>query len=146
MTYRFRLTPGPRVLQLLAKSPPETRPIRRHAIQVSFSATTPAEDLLRRVIDTTPAFLHSSDPDGNLGFFNQRWLEYLGVSEEDLQGWGWTAFIHPEDLAGNADKVACLPWLAEKCSSTKPACAVPTDNISGFCIATFPSGMTKGTS
>lgn len=59
-----------------------------------------AEDLLRRVIDTTPAFLHSSDPDGSHGFFNQRWLEYLGVSESELQGWGWTAFIHPEDLAG----------------------------------------------
>lgn len=61
-------------------------------------ATTP--DALRRVIDTTPAFLHSSDPDGNLGFFNQRWLEYLGVSEDDLQGWAWTAFIHPDDLQG----------------------------------------------
>ncbi|MGO9340538.1 MAG: sigma-54 interaction domain-containing protein, partial [Terracidiphilus sp.] len=44
--------------------------------------------------------MHSSDPDGNLGFFNHRWLEYLGVSEEDLQGWAWTAFIHPEDLDG----------------------------------------------
>src|SRR5271165_1790361 len=62
--------------------------------------TSPAEDLLRRVIDTTPAFLHSSDPDGKLGFFNRRWLEYLGVSEEDLQEWGWTGFIHPEDLEG----------------------------------------------
>src|SRR5690348_7825746 len=61
-------------------------------------ATTP--DDLRRVIDTTPAFLHSSDPDGNLGFFNQRWLEYLGVTEDDLQGWAWTAFIHPDDLPG----------------------------------------------
>ena len=59
---------------------------------------TPAEDLLRNVIDTTPAFLHSSDPDGKLGFFNRRWLEYLGVDEEDLQGWGWTNSIHPEDL------------------------------------------------
>ncbi len=58
---------------------------------------TPAEDLLRNVIDTTPAFLHSSDPDGKLGFFNRRWLEYLGANEEDLQGWGWTDFIHPED-------------------------------------------------
>jgi formate hydrogenlyase transcriptional activator len=52
------------------------------------------------VIDTTPAFLHSSEPDGNHGFFNQRWLEYLGVRESELQGWGWTAFIHPEDLEG----------------------------------------------
>ena len=62
--------------------------------------TTPAEDQLRRVIDTTPAFLHSSGSDGTFGFFNQRWLEYLGVTEEDLQGWGWTAFIHPEDAEG----------------------------------------------
>jgi len=41
VTDRFRLTPGPRVLQLLPKSPPETRPIRRHAIQVSFSQQLP---------------------------------------------------------------------------------------------------------
>jgi hypothetical protein len=51
VTDRFRLTPGPRVLQLLPKSPPETRPIRRHAIrrhaiqrhaiQVSFSRQLP---------------------------------------------------------------------------------------------------------
>jgi hypothetical protein len=34
-----------------------------------------------------PAFLHSSDPDGNHGFFNRHWFEYLGVSEDDLQGW-----------------------------------------------------------
>jgi formate hydrogenlyase transcriptional activator len=71
--------------------------------------TTPAEDLLRRVIDTTPAFLHSSGPDGSFGFFNQRWLEYLGVSEEDLQGWAWTAFIHPEDAEGMLTRWrACL--------------------------------------
>ena len=71
--------------------------------------TTPAEDPLRRVIDTTPAFLHSSGPDGSFGFFNQRWLEYLGVTEEDLQGWAWTAFIHPEDAEGMLTRWrACL--------------------------------------
>jgi formate hydrogenlyase transcriptional activator len=52
------------------------------------------------VIDTTPAFLHSSGPDGSFGFFNQRWLDYLGVTEQELQGWGWTTFIHPEDSVG----------------------------------------------
>jgi formate hydrogenlyase transcriptional activator len=94
------LTDGPRVLQLIANSLPGTRPIMAARDTGKLQATPPAEDLLRRVIDTTPAFLHSSDPDGNFGFFNQRWLEYLGVSEQDLQGWGWTAFIHPEDLQG----------------------------------------------
>jgi hypothetical protein len=31
--------------------------------------------------------------------FNRRWLEYLGLSLKDVQGWGWTAAIHPEDVA-----------------------------------------------
>ena len=61
------------------------------------------------MIDTTPAFLHSSGPDGGFGFFNQRWLEYLGVTEEDLQGWAWTSFIHPEDAEGMLTRWrACL--------------------------------------
>jgi formate hydrogenlyase transcriptional activator len=103
------LTHGPDVLQLLAKSAPETRPITATRDTGKLQPTTPADDLLRRVIDTTPAFLHSSDPDGKYGFFNQRWIEYLGVSEEDLQGWGWAAFIHPADVEGMLTRWrACL--------------------------------------
>lgn len=94
------MTDGPGVLQLSASSPPGTRSITATPDTGKLHPRPPAGDLLRRVIDTTPAFLHSSEPDGNHGFFNQRWLEYLGVSEDDLQGWGWTAFIHPEDLRG----------------------------------------------
>lgn len=56
------------------------------------------EDLLRRAIDTTPALIHSARPDGNLDFFNRRWLEVLGVPLGAVSGWGWTSFIHPEDV------------------------------------------------
>jgi PAS domain S-box-containing protein len=57
-----------------------------------------AEERLRLVIDTTPAMLHSARPDGYLDYFNKRWLDYLGVPLEDVRGWNWTSFIHPEDL------------------------------------------------
>jgi PAS domain S-box-containing protein len=57
-----------------------------------------AEDRLRLVIDTTPALIHSGRPDGYLDFFNRRWLEYLGLSLEDICGWRWTNAIHPEDI------------------------------------------------
>jgi len=57
-----------------------------------------AEERLRLVIDTTPAMLHSARPDGYLDYFNKRWLDYLGVPLEDVCGWNWTNFIHPEDL------------------------------------------------
>jgi PAS domain S-box-containing protein len=58
----------------------------------------------RLVIDTTPALIHTALPDGNLDFFNRRWLEYFGVPSEELQGWGWTKAIHPDDVTEIVDK------------------------------------------
>src|ERR1700687_2388064 len=54
---------------------------------------------LRLLVDSVPALLHSARPDGYLDFFNQPWLQYVGLSLEELQGWAWTAAIHPEDVA-----------------------------------------------
>ena len=59
-----------------------------------------AEDRLRLVIDATPALLHSARPDGDLDFFNQTMLDYLGLSLEDVSGWRWTSVIHPDDVEG----------------------------------------------
>ncbi|MBC8029765.1 MAG: PAS domain S-box protein [Pyrinomonadaceae bacterium] len=59
-----------------------------------------SEDHLRLVLDTTPALIHTARPDGYLDYFNQRSLEYLGRSLEEIQGWGWTASIHPDDVEG----------------------------------------------
>src|SRR5260370_35102035 len=42
--------------------------------------------------------LHSARPDGYVDFFNKRWLDYVGVSLEDIRGWGWTNVMHPEDV------------------------------------------------
>jgi hypothetical protein len=46
------------------------------------------EDRLRLVIDAAPAMLHSARPDGYVDFFSKRWLEYVGLSLEDIQGYG----------------------------------------------------------
>jgi len=58
-----------------------------------------AEDPLQLVTDSAPALIHTGLPDGYLDFFNQSWLNYLGLSLEDVAGWKWTAAIHPEDVA-----------------------------------------------
>jgi formate hydrogenlyase transcriptional activator len=63
-----------------------------------------AEDRPRLVLDSTPALLHTARPDGYLDFFNQTWLRYVGLPLEDLQGWKWTAAIHPEDVEGFVNK------------------------------------------
>src|SRR6266446_8803792 len=65
---------------------------------------TPSEDPLQLVIDTTPALIHTALPDGSLDFFNRRWLEYVGLSLEEIQGWKWAASIHPEDVEQFVEK------------------------------------------
>ncbi|MGA9672287.1 MAG: PAS domain-containing protein [Terracidiphilus sp.] len=50
------------------------------------------------MIDSSPALLHTARPDGYLDFFNQTWLDFVGLPMEKLLGWGWTTCIHPEDV------------------------------------------------
>jgi PAS domain S-box-containing protein len=40
----------------------------------------------------------SARPKGSAEFFNQRWLDYTGLSAEQALDWGWKVAIHPDDL------------------------------------------------
>jgi PAS domain S-box-containing protein len=59
---------------------------------------------LQLLIDSTPGLIHTGRPDGYLDFFNQTWLTYIGRPLENLQGWNWTAFIHPADVERMVEK------------------------------------------
>ncbi len=50
------------------------------------------------MIDIIPDLVWSCLPDGTTDFFNRRWLDYTGLSLDDVLGWGWTTAVHPEDL------------------------------------------------
>jgi PAS domain S-box-containing protein len=64
---------------------------------------------IQLLVDSIPALIHTARPDGYLDYFNKPWLEYLGVTLDKVAGWNWTAFIHPEDVAGIvAQWRACL--------------------------------------
>jgi PAS domain S-box-containing protein len=53
---------------------------------------------IRLVVDTIPTLAWSAGPDGSADFFNQRWLDYTGLSAEQALGSGWQVAIHPDDL------------------------------------------------
>src|SRR6202167_6177197 len=55
---------------------------------------------IQLLVDSIPALIHTGMPDGYLDYFNKPWLEYLGATLEQVSGWNWTAFIHPEDVDG----------------------------------------------
>ncbi len=53
---------------------------------------------LRSVIDAIPGLVWSAFPNGEVEFCNQRWLDYTGMSFNDVKGWGWAAAFHPLDV------------------------------------------------
>src|SRR6266481_1407841 len=63
-----------------------------------------AEKELRDVIDTIPAIVWSTLPDGSNAYVNKRFVEYSGSSAEQMAGSGWQALIHPDDLERHAAK------------------------------------------
>jgi PAS domain S-box-containing protein len=51
-----------------------------------------------KVMDAIPGFIWTALPDGQGEFCNRNWLEYTGMSLNEVKGWGWTAAIHSEDM------------------------------------------------
>ena len=65
------------------------------------------------LIDSIPALVPATRPDGYLDFFNRIWLGYVGVSLGDLQGWKWTVTIHPEGVAGSRSLRFVYPGITQ---------------------------------
>ena len=64
---------------------------------------------IQLLVDSIPSLIHTARPDGYLDYFNKPWLEYLGATLEEVSGWNWRAFVHPEDVEGIVAKwQACL--------------------------------------
>jgi len=63
-------------------------------------------DLLRRsekhqrlVLDSIPQKIATTKPNGDVDYFNPQWMQYTGLTFEQIKDWGWTHIIHPDDLA-----------------------------------------------
>ena len=51
-----------------------------------------------RLANSIPQIAFSTNAEGHVEFCNQRFMEYVGLSEEQIYAGGWKLVIHPEDL------------------------------------------------
>jgi len=68
---------------------------------------------LRGVMDTIPGLVWSALPDGDVEFCNQRWLDYTGMSFDEVKERGWAAAYHPQDVSDLRER-----WRAALAAST----------------------------
>jgi PAS domain S-box-containing protein len=73
-----------------------------------------SEKELREIIDTIPATVRSTLPDGSNAYVNRRFTEYSGMSAEQTAGSGWQAATRPDDLQQHVAK-----WM-ESVATGKP--------------------------
>lgn len=63
-----------------------------------------SEGRFRALAQAIPNHVWTARPDGELDWFNERVYEYAGAKPGDLDGKKWTNIVHPDDLAGVAER------------------------------------------
>jgi PAS domain S-box-containing protein len=66
-------------------------------IKQRTEAARRSERELRDVVDTVPAHVWSTSPEGHVNFVNDRWLQFTGLTLDQACGWKWEAVLHPDD-------------------------------------------------
>lgn len=79
----------------------------RHAIELAHAARVrrqaeaelrEQEARFRALANLIPQLAWMTDADGAIVWFNQRWLDYTGMTPEAMQGWGWQQLHHRDHL------------------------------------------------
>jgi PAS domain S-box-containing protein len=57
-----------------------------------------SEKRFRMLADNMAQLAWTCDTLGNVTWYNQRWLEYTGMSFEEIKDWGWTRCVDPDHV------------------------------------------------
>ncbi|WP_179334778.1 PAS domain S-box protein [Winogradskyella costae] len=59
------------------------------------------EEKFRLLADSMPQFIWTSDPEGNLNYFNQAVYDFSGLALQKITNDGWLQIVHPDDREEN---------------------------------------------
>lgn len=57
-----------------------------------------SNDRFRFLAESIPQKVWTAKPNGEIDYYNQQWLQFTGLTFEELKDWGWEKIIHPDDL------------------------------------------------
>ncbi|MBK8301170.1 MAG: PAS domain S-box protein [Chitinophagaceae bacterium] len=56
-----------------------------------------SEAYFRQMSDLMPQKVWTADAQGNYNYVNKCWLDYTGLTYDELKDWGWEKTVHPDD-------------------------------------------------
>lgn len=74
-----------------------------------------SEAKFRALADLIPQLAWMADATGSIHWYNQRWYDFTGATAEEVEGWGWRKFHHPDHVERVVERIRhCfatgLPW------------------------------------
>lgn len=60
-----------------------------------------ARERFRFLAESMPQKIFTATPGGEVDYFNRQWTEFTGLPFEQIKNWGWTQFVHPDDVEDN---------------------------------------------
>jgi PAS domain S-box-containing protein len=63
-------------------------------------ALAEAQQRTEFIMESLPVLVWTNRPDGTPDYFNNRWLEFTGKSQEQMQAIDWNEITHPDDRPG----------------------------------------------
>ena len=79
-----------------------------------------SEERFRMLADNMSQLAWTCDTLGNAIWYNQRWLDYTGISFEDMKGSGWSKVQHPDHLDRVVERVKRSAATGEYWEDTFP--------------------------
>lgn len=76
-------------------------------------------DFLYMVLEAIPHLAWTSVPEeSSVNYYNKRWYQYTGLTQEQSIGSGWKNILHPDDFVNTAERItagrkAGQPWEVE---------------------------------
>jgi len=66
--------------------------------EATFRKLKEGDQNLRFLMDFMPVMTWNTGPDGAADFFNRVFLDYSGLTLNELRDWNWTKLLHPDDV------------------------------------------------
>src|SRR5262249_50803626 len=60
-----------------------------------------SEERFRLLLRSIPQKIFTANATGDVDYFNQQWMDFTGLSFDQIKDWGWLQFIHPDDVEEN---------------------------------------------
>ena len=64
-------------------------------------AVRAAGERFRFMAESMPQKIFTATATGEVDYYNQQWMEFTGLTFDQIRDWGWTQFVHTADLEEN---------------------------------------------